>query len=309
MHLSAADRLREMGRDEPARRAERFAAGVRFDLNEPQAARRVYAAAGKLRRVARPGLLFGEVLEGALSLAGADRGNLQLLNPMTGSLRIVAEHGFGAEFLEYFAVVEDDRSACGRVVKCQAQTVIADITTDPGFAPHRAIAAASGFRAVLSTPLIGLDGRLMGVISTHYPHPYYPSARERQVMTRYGELAGRVMADQLTASPDGRAGGRLSGPVAALGRAAQAHDNAARAHERSVQAGVGDVAEHKRLAEFHWAAAAADRQRAEEAEAWAMDPSLPGYVPARPLTSNVAIAPPLRRRGRPRRWRGASAAP
>jgi hypothetical protein len=80
-------------------------------------------------------------------LSGPDRGNLQLVNRAAGGLRIVAEHGFGSEFLEYFAVVDDDRSACGRAAEFGAQTVIADVMTDPGFAPHRAIAAASGFRS------------------------------------------------------------------------------------------------------------------------------------------------------------------
>lgn len=39
-----------------------------------------------------------------------------------------------------------------------AQTVVADVRSDPGFAPHREIAAA-GFRAVQSTPLTHYAGR------------------------------------------------------------------------------------------------------------------------------------------------------
>ena len=87
MHRGAATRLRGMGREDLARRAEQFAAWARFDLDEPQAARRLHAAAKELRGLSRPGLLFGKALEGALSLGGADRGNLQLVNPPTGSLQ------------------------------------------------------------------------------------------------------------------------------------------------------------------------------------------------------------------------------
>jgi hypothetical protein len=216
-------------------------------------------------------LLFGKVLEGALSLSGADRGNVQLLDPAAGSLVIVAEHGFGAEFLDYFAVVDDDRSACGRAARRQAQTVIVDVTTDPGFAPHRAIAAASGFRAVQSTPLIDRAGHLIGVVSTHYRCPHYLRKRDRQVMKRYGELAGQVVADCLTASPNGRAGDRPRTAGTAFRSAARAHDRAADAHERSIRTGVGDVAEHRRQAEFHRAAAEADRQRAGMVESQAVD--------------------------------------
>jgi hypothetical protein len=266
MHRGAADRLRGLGWEDLARRADQFAAWVRFDLDEPQAARRLHAAAKGLRGLSRPGLLFGQALEGALSLGGADRGNLQLVNPATGSLVIVAEHGFGAEFLEYFAAVDDDRSACGRAARRHAQTVIVDVTTDPGFAPHRAIAAASGFRAVISTPVIDADGRLIGMVSTHYRQPHYPRARDRQIMQRYGELVGRAMAGHGIAAPDGQAGGRRSAAVKAFGSAARAHHHAAEAHERSVRTRVGDLAEHRRLAEFHRAAADADRQRAKEIE-------------------------------------------
>jgi len=264
MHRDAAARLRAMGWEDLALRAEQFAAWARFDLDEPRAARRLYAAAKELRGVSRPGLLFSKVLEGALSLGGADRGNLQLVNPATGSLVIVAEHGFGAEFLEYFAVVDDDRSACGRAAHSHAQTVIVDVTTDPGFAPHRAIAAASDFRAVQSTPVTDGAGRLIGVVSTHYRRPYYPLARDRQVMKRYGGLAGQAMAGCFAASPDGQAGDRRSAAVKAFGSAARAHHHVAEAHERSIRTGVGDVSEHRRMAEFHRAAAEADRQRAQE---------------------------------------------
>lgn len=264
-HLRAAARLRSMGSEDMARRAEQFAGWARFDLDEPRAARRLYAAAGGLRGLSRPRLLLDQVLEGALSLGQADRGNIQLVNPATGSLAIVAERGFGTEFLEYFAVVDDDHSACGRAAKRHAQTVIVDVTTDPAFAPHRAIAAASGFRAVQSTPLIDRAGRLLGVVSTHYRRPHSPLLRDRHVMSRYGQLAGWAVADQLIAVPDGRDDGRPGLAVTAFLTAARAHHHAAEAHQRSIRAGAGDPAEHQRLTEFHRAAAEADRQRAENA--------------------------------------------
>lgn len=53
--------------------------------------------------------------------------------------------------------------------------------------------------------------------------------------------------------------------------AVRAHHHAAEAHERSIRAGVGDLAEHERLTEFHRAAAKADWWRAEEIESQAAD--------------------------------------
>lgn len=104
-------------------------------------------------------------------LQGAEQGNVQLADPVSGALKIIVQHGFDAAFLDRFAVVDDDSSGCGRAASHGAQLVIPDVITDPGFEPHRDIAAASGFRAVQSTPLADGAGRVLGIVSTHYPRP------------------------------------------------------------------------------------------------------------------------------------------
>lgn len=115
-----------------AQRAGHFAAGVRFGMDEPEAMHRLHKMTGGLRGACSLGALLPRALDGALALMGADFGNVQLLDPVTGSLRIVTQSGFDAEFLDYFAVVDDGHSACGRAAKQRAQTVIADVTTEPG---------------------------------------------------------------------------------------------------------------------------------------------------------------------------------
>jgi len=214
LHRSSAARLRAVGQEDLARRAEQFAEWIRLDLDEPQAARRLYTATRNLRQVPRLGMLFARILEEALTLAGADRGNVQILDPATGSLKIVAQCGFAAEFLEYFAVVDDGGSACGRAARERAQTVIVDVGLDASFAPHRDIAAASAFRAVQSTPIVARTGRLLGVVSTHYPRPFSPSQRDLEIMKRYGEMTGRIMADHLKIPPlPSAANGNLPAPA------------------------------------------------------------------------------------------------
>ena len=193
--------LQASGHEDRAHQVERFAAWARFDLDEPQVARQLYVAAARLRDIRQLEPLAGQALETVLSLARADLGNVQLADPVSGALRIVAQHGFGAEFLDYFAVVDDDRSACGRAARRAAQLVIADVITDRGFEPHRPIAAASGFRAVQSTPLVDKAGRLVGVVSTHYPRPYAPPARDMRIIRRYADLLGQVLSSRLGAAP------------------------------------------------------------------------------------------------------------
>jgi GAF domain-containing protein len=150
------------------------------------------------------GALLDEVLEFALTLLHAERGNVQLADPATGALKIAVQRGFGRDFVEYFAAVTDDGSACGRAAQQQAQVVIADVSTDPGFAPHRDIAMASGFRAVQSTPLVNRAGRLVGMLSTHYPRPTTLPRRDLQVISRFGALAGESLSALLNgAQADG----------------------------------------------------------------------------------------------------------
>ena len=203
----SAIQLRAAGMPGPARRAEQFAelAGefaymIRLGLYHPQAAR-------LLRRVVRdadghpvPAALLTGTLDFALELLRADRGNVQLADPATGTLRIAAHRGFGTNFLDYFAVVADGGSACGRAATQGAQVVIADVTSDPDFAPHRDIASASGFRAVQSTPLTDRSGRLVGMISTHYPRRVSLPRRELHIMARFGALIGTWLSPLLNAA-------------------------------------------------------------------------------------------------------------
>jgi len=199
-HRRSAARLRASGREERARFIERSAAWVRFDLDEPVAAQQLYAAAARLERARGIRGLADRALECVLSLARAERGNIQLADPASGVLRIISQHGFDPEFLDHFAVVDDDGSACGRAAMRGTQLVIADVLTDAGFEPHRRIAAASGFRAVQSTPLIDKAGRLVGMVSTHYPLPFAPRARDLRLIKRYADLAGRILATRLHAA-------------------------------------------------------------------------------------------------------------
>jgi len=196
--------MRECGQEDGARRAEQFAEWIRFDLDEPVVAQQLYLAAARLRGIRRPGPLADQALEKLLSLARAERGNVQFADPASGALRIIAQHGFDKEFLDHFAVVDDDRSACGRAARRGAQLVISDVITDPAFEPHRKIAAASGFRAVQSTPLVDKAGRVVGVMSTHYPRPHAPSARDMLIIKRYAGLVGQALASSVAAlMPEG----------------------------------------------------------------------------------------------------------
>lgn len=191
------------GQNGASRRAEHFAASVRFGLAEPDAMARLHGLTKDLRTIPQLSSLLPRVLDGLMSLTGADHGNIQLLDPATGMLRLVTQAGFGPEFLDYFAVVGgEDGSVCGRAARQCAQTVITDVRADPDFAPHREIAAASGFRGVQSTPLVDYAGHLVGMVSTHYQRPHRPSDRDLRLIELYADFAGEAVSRHLGASRD-----------------------------------------------------------------------------------------------------------
>lgn len=157
---------------------------------EPTATGRMLALSAELQAAADMPTLLDRALEGALALLGTDLGNIQIRHPTSGELTIATTSGFESEFLEYFAVVADDSSACGRAAQQCAQTVIVDVKEDPGFAPHREIAAAAGFRAVQSTPIVDPAGQLHGVLSTHFPARHRPTPSQMQLIKWYSESIG-----------------------------------------------------------------------------------------------------------------------
>jgi len=189
----------------------------------PQAAQVLHKALRDSRAAPTLGALLDEVLEFALTLLHAERGNVQLADPATGALRIAAQRGFGPEFMEYFATVTDDGSACGRAAQHHAQVVITDVTTDPGFAPHREIALASSFRAVQSTPLVNRAGHLVGMLSTHYPRPTTLPRRDLQIVSRFGALVGEGLSTLINGT---QADGSLpyTGPLPYSGPATRGQD-------------------------------------------------------------------------------------
>ena len=190
-------RLAPASADRLARRVEHFASSVQFVLDDPDAARRLHALTKDLRTVPRLGTLLPQVLRGAMALVGGDFGNIQIVDPATGSLRLVTQAGFGPEFLDYFAVVEDVHSTCGRAARQGAQAAVADVRADPGFTPHREIAAAAGFRAVQSTPLVDYAGHLIGMVSTHFQRPHRPSDRDLRIMELYADFADEALTRHL----------------------------------------------------------------------------------------------------------------
>lgn len=136
-------------------------------------------------RYVGPDLL--RVLDIAIGMARADLGTLQRFDESADCLKIVASRGFSSEALAFFDVVHrDTNSTCAVAFTRRMQVFIEDISTSYLFVGTRELDTlrAGGISAVQSTPLISSNGRLWGVLSTHFREPQIESEFDHAPLDR-----------------------------------------------------------------------------------------------------------------------------
>jgi len=176
------------------KRAERELLALRDELAaELTAMTRLHELSTHLLEISEFQPLLEEVLDATIALQNADFGNIQLYDPETQALEIVAQRGFHQDFLEYFGNVRDTGAACGRAMDLGERVIIEDVETDSEFAPHRHIAASAGFRAVQSTPLFSRSSEFLGMLSTHFRRPHRPLPRDLRFTDLYARHAAEII--------------------------------------------------------------------------------------------------------------------
>ncbi len=133
-----------------------------------------------------------EIVRTAIAISGANRGNLQVFDEASRSLRIVAQHGFQERFLNFFEKVHDHAAAsCGTAMATNEQVIVDDVLTSKIFVdqPAQKVLLEAEVRAVISTPLTSSKGNLLGIISTHFSRPGRPSERQLRLTNRLARQA------------------------------------------------------------------------------------------------------------------------
>ena len=136
-----------------------------------------------------------EILNVAIEICGADKGNIQLRDSESGKLRMVAHRGFEEPFLEFFASNAAVASACGAALESHQRVIVEDVLESEIFAnsPSLTVVRDAGVRAVQAVPLMSSTGNFLGVISTHFGERHRPSEQELRLM----DLLARQTADYL----------------------------------------------------------------------------------------------------------------
>jgi len=131
-----------------------------------------------------------EILDAAMLLLDAEQGNIQLYDPVGDVLEIVAHRGLADEFLSALCTVSrHDETASARALRQGRRVIIEDVTKDDAYAPYRHIAEQAGFRAVQATPMLGHDGKLLGVLATELSEARTFSPQELRILDLYSRQA------------------------------------------------------------------------------------------------------------------------
>lgn len=114
--------------------------------------------------------LYEVILDAAIGLTQASKGNFKLVEEEEGYLKLVAQQGFSERYISYFNHYNKNKGTCGLAYKTKRRAIAEDVTESPAFTgtPDLQVILDEGIKSIQSTPLISRTGRMVGVLSTHY---------------------------------------------------------------------------------------------------------------------------------------------
>ena len=136
-----------------------------------------------------------DVLTVAIEITGADKGNIQLLDRDSGTLRLAAHNGFDEPFVEFFESVMGDDTACGVALHSKQRVIVENICESEIYVGNHSLDAMreADVMAVQSLPLLSSTGNVLGIVSVHFINAHRPSEQELRLM----DLLARQTADYL----------------------------------------------------------------------------------------------------------------
>jgi PAS domain S-box-containing protein len=125
--------------------------------------------------------LYEHILDAAMAIMHAEFGSIQMLDSERGELRLLACRNFHPESAAYWQSVSvKTGTACGSALQHGERIIVPDVNAADflqGAEGFRHF-GLSGIAAVQSTPLTTRDGRLIGMISTHWRQRHEPGEPE-----------------------------------------------------------------------------------------------------------------------------------
>jgi hypothetical protein len=139
------------------------------------------------------------LLDSAVETASSDAASLQIYDEDAGGLRLAGWRGFHPASAAFWQlVVPASASTCGMALVTGDRVVVPDVDAESALAGSDDLDEyrRSQLRAVQSTPLMAADGRVVGMVSTHWRTPHESSSAElRRIDVLARECAAAVEHD------------------------------------------------------------------------------------------------------------------
>ena len=138
--------------------------------------------------------LYQKLVDVATTIMRAEIGGMQRYDAERNALQLIAHRGLSDEAIAFWHWVSPGQpTTCGLALEKSERVIVKDFQTCPfiagtanGAAFHKA-----GLRSAQSTPLLTRNGRLVGMITTHYTHSFEPNERDLRLL----DIVARQAAD------------------------------------------------------------------------------------------------------------------
>lgn len=140
--------------------------------------------------------LYDQILDVAMAIMGSDFSSIQMLDPKKEELYLLAWRNFHPESAKYWQNVSvQTGTPCSIALRKGERILLTDVYASDCLKNTENLRhfTLSGITAVQSTPLLARDGRVLGMISTHWRERHEPSEYELALF----DVLVRQMADVL----------------------------------------------------------------------------------------------------------------
>ena len=161
---------------------------------ELAAAERLHAISTRLIQDGDNDQLYDRILDAAVAIMKSDMASMQILDEKDDALRLLTWCGFDCAFGDTFRMVRPDtRTPCSVARQRGRRVIVPDVETWDFVVNTPTLEALrkTGIRAMQSTPLVSREGRLLGMISTHWRNPHQPQERDLRLL----DILARQAAD------------------------------------------------------------------------------------------------------------------
>ena len=156
------------------------------------------------------GHLYDRILDAARAIMGSDMASMQLLHPERNELELLAHQGFHPGSADFWKWVRfDSATSCAVALRTGQRVIVRDVeSADFVVAEDLVHYRRSGIRGIQSTPLVSRDGRLVGMLSTHWRTTHEPSEHDLRLLDvlarQAADLIERGRAEQALRRADQR---------------------------------------------------------------------------------------------------------